>query len=81
MPYSPVWKKKPARPFPPSSSAPRSNANSVRSRAALATLGITKVGELVETSETTLLSCKNFGQTSLDEIRTKLRHLNLELGG
>jgi DNA-directed RNA polymerase subunit alpha len=54
---------------------------SVRSRAALATLGITKVGELQETTETTLLSCKNFGQTSLDEIRSKLRHLGLELGG
>ena len=54
---------------------------SVRSRAALATLGLVRVGDLVDTTETTLLSCKNFGQTSLDEIRTKLRHLNLELGG
>jgi len=54
---------------------------SVRSRAALATLGITKAGELADTTETTLLSCKNFGQTSLDEIRSKLRHLGLDLPG
>ncbi|MCB9899457.1 MAG: hypothetical protein H6825_15730 [Planctomycetes bacterium] len=52
---------------------------SVRSRAALATLGITNVGELMETTETTLLSCKNFGQTSLDEIKSKLRSLNVGL--
>lgn len=54
---------------------------SVRSRAALATLGITKVGDLAQTTETTLLSCKNFGQTSLDEIKSKLRGLGLELAG
>ena len=54
---------------------------SVRSRAALAMLGITTLGDLEGTTETTLLSCKNFGQTSLDEIRSKLRHLGLELAG
>lgn len=54
---------------------------SVRSRAALATLGITTVGDLTSTTETTLLSCKNFGQTSLDEIKSKLRGLNLSLNG
>lgn len=54
---------------------------SVRSRAALATLGITRVAELTDTTETTLLSCKNFGQTSLDEIRSKLRQLGLDLVG
>ena len=52
---------------------------SVRSRAALATLGITTVGELCETPEETLLSCKNFGQTSLIEIKNKLKDLNLSL--
>jgi len=52
---------------------------SVRSRAALAMLGITKVRELTQTTETTLMSCKNFGQTSLDEIRSKLRNLGLEI--
>ena len=52
---------------------------SVRSRAALATLGITTVGELCETGEETLLSCKNFGQTSLIEIKNKLKDLGLTL--
>lgn len=52
---------------------------SVRSRAALAMLGIATLGELAQTTETTLLSCKNFGQTSLDEIRSKLRQYSLDL--
>ncbi|MBM3984814.1 MAG: hypothetical protein FJ296_03855 [Planctomycetes bacterium] len=52
---------------------------SVRSRAALATLGLVTVGELCETSEETLLSCKNFGQTSLIEIKNKLKDLGLSL--
>jgi DNA-directed RNA polymerase subunit alpha len=52
---------------------------SVRSRAALNTLGITTVGELVETGEETLLACKNFGQTSLIEIKNKLKDLGLSL--
>lgn len=54
---------------------------SVRSRAALTTLGIVTVGNLTETTEETLLSCKNFGQTSLVEIKTKLRELGLSLAG
>jgi DNA-directed RNA polymerase subunit alpha len=52
---------------------------SVRSRAALATLGIATLGDLMRTNEATLLSCKNFGQTSLDEIRSKLQGLGLDL--
>ncbi len=52
---------------------------SVRSRAALAMLGIVRVRDLTSANETTLMSCKNFGQTSLDEIRSKLRNLGLEL--
>ncbi|HTE06596.1 MAG TPA: DNA-directed RNA polymerase subunit alpha C-terminal domain-containing protein, partial [Planctomycetota bacterium] len=52
---------------------------SVRSRAALTTLGINTVGELASTSEDTLLACKNFGQTSLVEIKTKLEELGLSL--
>jgi DNA-directed RNA polymerase subunit alpha len=52
---------------------------SVRSRAALTTLGIVTVGDLTGTTEETLLSCKNFGQTSLVELRTKLRELGLSL--
>jgi DNA-directed RNA polymerase subunit alpha len=52
---------------------------SVRSRAALTTLGIVTVGDLTGTTDETLLSCKNFGQTSLVELRTKLRELGLSL--
>jgi DNA-directed RNA polymerase subunit alpha len=54
---------------------------SVRSRAALTTLGIANVGQLAETTEATLLSCKNFGQTSLVEIKAKLAELGLSLAG
>jgi DNA-directed RNA polymerase subunit alpha len=54
---------------------------SVRSRAALATLGIKTVGDLASTSEETLLACKNFGQTSLAEVKAKLKDLGLSLGG
>ncbi len=50
---------------------------SVRSRTALSTLGLHTVGDLLATSPTTLMSCKNFGQTSLDEIKRKLAELNL----
>ncbi|HZM01274.1 MAG TPA: DNA-directed RNA polymerase subunit alpha C-terminal domain-containing protein, partial [Planctomycetota bacterium] len=53
---------------------------SVRSRAALATLGIKTVGDLAGTSEETLLACKNFGQTSLSEVKAKLKDLGLALG-
>ncbi len=52
---------------------------SVRSRAALSTLGIATLNDLVNTTESTLLSCKNFGQTSLDEIKSKLSSLGLSL--
>ena len=54
---------------------------SVRSRAALATLGIKTVGDLAGTSEETLLACKNFGQTSLAEVKAKLKDLGLSLAG
>ena len=53
----------------------------MRSRAALTALGIMTVGNLTDTTEETLLSCKNFGQTSLVEIRTKLRELGITLNG
>ena len=52
---------------------------SVRSRAALSTLGIATLGDLVNTTEATLMSCKNFGQTSLEEIKSKLSSMGLEL--
>ena len=52
---------------------------SVRSRRALDTLGIRSVGELAGLSEAQLLACKNFGQTSLQEIKKKLESLGLAL--
>lgn len=52
---------------------------SVRSRTALSTLGIQTIGELSRTSSATLLACKNFGQTSLDEIKRKLAEFGLDL--
>jgi DNA-directed RNA polymerase subunit alpha len=54
---------------------------SVRSRKALDTLNIGTVGQLTEVSEEQLLSCKNFGQTSLAEIKKKLADLDLTLRG
>jgi len=45
---------------------------SVRSRRALDTLGVRTLGELCGLSEQQLLACKNFGQTSLMEIKKKL---------
>ncbi|MBI4878588.1 MAG: tetratricopeptide repeat protein [Planctomycetes bacterium] len=54
---------------------------SVRSRKALDTLNISTVGQLVEVTEEQLLECKNFGQTSLNEIKKKLADLDLSLRG
>lgn len=52
---------------------------SVRSRRALDTLGVRSLGELANLSEQQLLSCKNFGQTSLMEIKKKLETYGLAL--
>lgn len=52
---------------------------SIRSRKCLQRLGISTVGELASRSETELLEMKNFGQTSLSEIRRKLAQLGLHL--
>ncbi|MSR47693.1 MAG: tetratricopeptide repeat protein [Planctomycetes bacterium] len=52
---------------------------SVRSRRALETLGVRTLGELIGLSELQLLSCKNFGQTSLMEIKKKLEAYGLAL--
>jgi len=45
---------------------------SVRARRALETLGIRSLGDLAGKSEAELLACKNFGQTSLNEVRQRL---------
>jgi DNA-directed RNA polymerase subunit alpha len=53
---------------------------SVRSRNCLQKMGIMTLGDLTETTEQELLSSKNFGETSLVEIREMLTSKGLELG-
>jgi DNA-directed RNA polymerase subunit alpha len=52
---------------------------SVRSRKALQRLGVSSVGELATRTEAELLGVKNFGQTSLLEIKQRLEELGLGL--
>ncbi len=52
---------------------------SVRSRKALQRLNINTVGELVSRSEEDLLGCKNFGLTSLNEIKQQIGQFGLTL--
>jgi DNA-directed RNA polymerase subunit alpha len=54
---------------------------SVRARKCMIRLGITTIGELVRRSGDDLLECKNFGVTSLDEVREKLEVHTLKLRG
>ena len=54
---------------------------SVRSRNCMERLNIRSIGELVAKSESELLSVKNFGQTSLNEIKTKLDEFGMALRG
>jgi DNA-directed RNA polymerase subunit alpha len=53
---------------------------SVRSRNCLQKMGITTLGDLTRCSEMQLLNSKNFGETSLVEIREMLTSKGLELG-
>ena len=52
---------------------------SVRSRKCLQVLGVQTLGDLCGCSEDQLLACKNFGQTSMNEIKQKLAEFNLTL--
>ncbi len=54
---------------------------SVRARKCMSRLGLTTIGELVRKTGDDLLECKNFGVTSLNEVREKLKQLNLKLRG
>jgi DNA-directed RNA polymerase subunit alpha len=54
---------------------------SVRARKCMIRLGITTLGELVRRTGDELLECKNFGVTSLNEVREKLRVHSLKLRG
>lgn len=53
---------------------------SVRSRNCLAKMGVYTLGDLVKKTEAELLSYKNFGETSLQEIKEILRVKGLRLG-
>ena len=56
-------------------------ALSVRARKCMIRLGITTIGELVRHTGDELLECKNFGVTSLNEVREKLTAHGLKLRG
>jgi DNA-directed RNA polymerase subunit alpha len=57
----------------------RQVALSVRSARAMETLRINTLGDLVAKTEAELLACKNFGQTSLNEIKQRLAEYGLKL--
>ncbi|HEV3121603.1 MAG TPA: DNA-directed RNA polymerase subunit alpha C-terminal domain-containing protein [Isosphaeraceae bacterium] len=52
---------------------------SVRARKCMTKLGIQTVGELITHTGDELLECKNFGVTSLNEVRERLGELGLKL--
>lgn len=54
---------------------------SVRARKCMVRLGISSVGELVRKTGDDLLECKNFGVTSLTEVRERLLTMGLKLRG
>lgn len=54
---------------------------SVRARKCMVRLGMTTIGELVRKTGDDLLESKNFGVTSLNEVREKLADLGLKLRG
>jgi DNA-directed RNA polymerase subunit alpha len=54
---------------------------SVRARKCTSKLGIALIGDLVRRTAEDLLECKNFGVTSLNEVREKLAERGLKLRG
>lgn len=54
---------------------------SVRARKCMVRLGINTIGELIRKTGDDLLECKNFGVTSLNEVRDKVNALGLKLRG
>jgi len=52
---------------------------SVRSRNAMKVLGVASLGELAKMSEKDLMQVKNFGQTSMNEVKEKLAEFGLNL--
>jgi len=54
---------------------------SVRARKCMVRLQLNTIGELIRKTGDDLLECKNFGVTSLTEVRDKLEIMNLKLRG
>ena len=54
---------------------------SVRARKCMIRLAINTLGDLVRRTADDLLECKNFGVTSLNEVREKLTAIGLKLRG
>jgi DNA-directed RNA polymerase subunit alpha len=54
---------------------------SVRARKCMVRLGLNSIGELVRRTGDDLLECKNFGVTSLNEVREKLALHGMKLRG
>ena len=54
---------------------------SVRARKCMARLQINSIGELIRKTGDDMLECKNFGVTSLNEVREKLGDLGLKMRG
>jgi len=54
---------------------------SVRARKCMIRLGLNTIGELVRRTGDDLLECKNFGVTSLNEVREKLSLHGIKLRG
>ena len=54
---------------------------SVRSRRCMERLGVKSIRDLINKTEVQLMSAKNFGMTSLNEIKRKLAEFGLKLRG
>lgn len=54
---------------------------SVRARKCMARLGLNTIGQLIRKTGDDLLECKNFGVTSLTEVREKLTQFGIKLRG
>jgi DNA-directed RNA polymerase subunit alpha len=54
---------------------------SVRARRCLQRMSITTVGDLIQYTEAELLAARNFGATSLTEIKSRLSDIGLQLAG
>jgi len=84
LPYEPRYR--PQQQLSPEEQAmlgkPVSELNlSVRARKCMSRLGLSTLGELVQRTADELLEAKNFGVTSLTEVREKLTTLGLKLRG